>query len=130
LTLANELVRLRGPFENANAAEIGGGGVELDGLERDVSTPTPEDQVALLRGGWSSGDEPLRPGEADVAGVESEIPAAKGLPFSSEPPEPPDALLDVVGREPLATPGGVGRLRPMTGPTRGSLIPPLPVSSD
>lgn len=94
-------------MENAKALEIGGGGVELDGLEREVSTPTPEDQVALFRGGWSNGDEPLRPGEAVVEGVESVIPAAKGLPLSSDPPEPPDAPLDVVGREPVATPGGV-----------------------
>lgn len=126
------------PFEKPSAPDIGGGGVELEGLTSIAPTPTPDDHVALLRGGGSSGGVPLMFGDA-----ESAMPALKGLPalLSSDPaPDPldPDAPLDV-GRElaaldvPALTPFPPGRFRPMTG-ALGIRIPPLmavvPVSRD
>jgi len=96
LRLTTEPLRLLSPpLENPSVAEIGGGGVELEGLTSIAPTPTPEDHVAALRG--IRGEVPLIGGA-----VVSAIPAANGLPLlSSEPPEPPDpdAPLEVVGRE-------------------------------
>jgi hypothetical protein len=120
LTLTTEPLRLLSPpLENPSVAEIGGGGVELEGLMSIAPTPTPEDHVAALRG--RRGEVPLRPGDALV----SAIPAANGLPLlSSEPPDPPDPdpPLEVVGRELVLL---AWRFRPMTG-ARGIRMLPFP----
>jgi len=119
LRLTTEPLRLLSPpLENPSVAEIGGGGVELEGLTSIAPTPTPEDHVAALRGGGARGEVPLRPGDTAVV---SAIPAANGLPLlSSEPPEPPDpdAPFEVAGRELVL-------LRPMTG-ARGIRMLPFP----
>jgi len=123
LRLTTEPLRLLSPpLENPSVAEIGGGGVELEGLTSIA--PTPEDHVAALRG--IRGEVPLRPDDVVV----SAIPAANGLPLlSSEPPDPPDpdAPLEVVGRELVLLDGTVPgwRFRPMTG-ARGIRMLPFP----
>lgn len=138
LWLTTEPLRLLSPpLENPRVPEIGGGGVELEGLMSIAPTPTPEDHVADLRGEMRD-EAPLRLEEV----VESVMPTANGLPLlSSEPPDPDaEAPLEVVGLELVVLDVPCGgtepgwRLRPMTG-ARGIRIPPLaaftvPESSD